>query len=95
MLSSQFLPVSRYGCSSLVQAVPSRSSSSHCSAICRPTIGKSATHAGGPGGPSSSRTAIMLATLVTLSASPVPTAASGRMKIAATSSVISVAARVR
>ena len=37
----------------------------------------------------------MPATLVTLSASPVPTAASGRMKIAATSSVISVAASVR
>jgi hypothetical protein len=40
MLSSQFLPASRYGCSSLVQAVPSRSRSSHCLVICGLTRGQ-------------------------------------------------------
>jgi hypothetical protein len=53
-------------------------------------------HPGGrAGGPCRSSTATMLPTFATLSASPAPAAASGRMKIAATSRVMKKAARLR
>jgi hypothetical protein len=82
-------------CSSAVQPAPSLSSSSQRSNSCGPTMGSSATQPGGPGGPCLSNTAIMPPTFATLSARPVPAAASGRMKTAATSKVMRKAAKLR